>query len=393
MKIKINTLLITLPIALSTGQSKASVKEFKCEGSGAQRVINCVLKNSPHLKADKEALKGSNYRVGKASQIPNPTIESEYHSGRSAGVSQSEFSIGYFHTFELGGKRSARKMLAKSKNNLLHAKFESDAISTLQSSVISLYRLAQIKHELHILDEARRTFRSIIKRYKKRKKLTPNQESSVALFSLAENDYLVSINSAKSESLELSTTLSYLSSLSQQEILKSLPKESYNWPDSKTLNTQISISSHLKVKEQRLETSKQNLQKEKSHAWPDLLVGPVYKTSSEGGTSANSIGISVSIPLPLYNSNSAGVNLALAEKSASEIRYLNSQRSAEMELNKQITRYKRFISTLSSTKSIEQMERDHKRIESLFERGLVDSALIIETHRQILDLTMLMHLL
>jgi cobalt-zinc-cadmium efflux system outer membrane protein len=64
-------------------------------------------------------------------------------------------------------------------------------------------------------------------------------------------------------------------------------------------------------------------------------------------------------------------------------------RQRELTNEKQILvkRYADSVQSLKSTVSAEEVERKHRSMETIFTRGLIPSSLVIEAHRQMVDLT------
>jgi outer membrane protein, heavy metal efflux system len=99
------------------------------------------------------------------------------------------------------------------------------------------------------------------------------------------------------------------------------------------------------------------------------------------------LGASFSLPLPLYQRNAGGKRLATRAvetaqaRSAAAMAALGAQRDAEL------ARYRAATSTLAQAGDTEKLEAEHEKMEGLYERGLIPSALVIEAHRQMVDYT------
>ncbi|MBK8870231.1 MAG: hypothetical protein IPN19_04055 [Elusimicrobia bacterium] len=107
--------------------------------------------------------------------------------------------------------------------------------------------------------------------------------------------------------------------------------------------------------------------------------GRGHKNQSLGGT--------LSMDLPLYQRNQGARALARNEARRSEVSLAQRERELSAQWTTWLDVYQDAVASLRGMPTLEQMEKKHQGMESLFERGLIQSALIIEAHRQMTDFT------
>ncbi len=83
-------------------------------GLGLEQLVQSAMTRNGELIAARQRTLEAQGLLRQAGFRPNPVLETELSSGAPTGSSgEREFSIGYAHTFELGGKRSNRVAVAE----------------------------------------------------------------------------------------------------------------------------------------------------------------------------------------------------------------------------------------------------------------------------------------
>ena len=78
-------------------------------GVSVEQLVQMALSRNGDLLATRQRTVEAQGLLRQAGFRPNPVVETEYTTGSPTGSSgEREFSIGYAHTFELGGKRARR---------------------------------------------------------------------------------------------------------------------------------------------------------------------------------------------------------------------------------------------------------------------------------------------
>ncbi len=360
--------------------------EESCRIQSAQDILNCALKNHPEVQLSESSLERDKLLKSIAKQRPNPEVNSSLMSGQTGGNSglNTEFSI--LHTIELGGKRKNRIKQALASENLTQAQLLESKELTALNTTLALYRLRQIRSELTAINEALSTFENIKSNYKKRPKLAPEQEVSSTVFSLALDEYKLKRANLLQEQESLNKFMELATGLHQDTIKKYLPGRKHSWPKFQG-GLQNIINSELAKAEAEKILAEANMKLAKSNAWPDFKLGPALQTQS--GTPGNQIaaGVNISLGLPLLSQNRGGIGYAQKDKYRSTLAYNLALNKNQNERQKQIERYQSTLKSLGALRSTSSLNTDHQNVEKYFEQGLISSSLVIESHRQIFELT------
>lgn len=350
-------------------------------------VIVCALENHPDVIRATNADKQGAMLDGIARQRPNPEFVGKSIYGGGSGENVSTTDVDLLHTFELGGKRDSRIRQAESEKQLLSIDVDRTKAEVFSQTQSNLYRLRQLKDESAILDESLSTFSRILKFFKARPTLSPEQEASYGVFQLAEGDAELKKAGLTSQIREIERKLSL--AIGKTFVAKSefLPPPREAWPKiaNDGSDRQIASGADMKSALASLKLAQADLENAKSLAWPDLKLGPSFEKQTQGGLSTNAFGLQLSLPLPLYQTNSAGRSYARigVEKAQRETEIRKSALEAEREIL--FNRYNDSLAALNRALNIRDLEKKHKNLEGLFNRGLISSQLVIESHRQLLD--------
>ncbi|PIR20590.1 MAG: hypothetical protein COV45_05165 [Deltaproteobacteria bacterium CG11_big_fil_rev_8_21_14_0_20_47_16] len=376
-------------ILLVAGIFSVSVVEA-CTVTTPQDILTCALEKHPDvINAESEKLR-DDHLVDIAKQRPNPVLQSLFLSGKNFNDSNlTENSL--LLTFELGGKRKSRinqaSVLAEKSGLEVRRNREEIALRT----VLTLYRLRQIRSELSRIEETISTFSKIITALKSRPKLTPEQEVSQSSFSLVREDYKLKKITLIQEQAGLVAWLEVATGVPEQIILRHLPLPKANWPEFPvSMETESLSNATVALARSEKTLAERNSAIAKSKAWPDLQIGPSFATEDLMGNGSSTGflgGFSLSVPIPVLNLNRGGKAFAQADQSRAETNLDLTIQKTSAEKILQFKRYQAAIKALRSTRQINGMATDHEKIEEFFEKGLVTSVLVIETHRQLYDIT------
>lgn len=383
---------IVLAVLFMIFNTSNSSAEEGCPVSSAQDILQCALGQHPDVvNAQAEKLRDEKL-VNIAKQRPNPELQGRILGGQSADDTKLNTETSLSYTLELGGKRKSRigqaKVLAEKSSIEVKRNKEEVALQT----VLALYRLRQIKSELGRAEETISTFSKITSALKSRPKLTPEQEVSQSSFSLAREDYKLKKITLTQEQAGLIAWLEVATGVPGQTILRHLPSTKAKWPEFPTsLESKESdkpSNSTLDLARSEKNLAERNISIAKSKAWPDLKIGPSFDTEDldNGGTRLLG-GVSFSVPLPILNLNRGEKAFAKADQLRAQTNLEQVLRKTESERILQLKRYQAAIEALRSTQSIQGLAVEHQNLEAYFEKGLVPSTLVIETHNQLYDIT------
>jgi hypothetical protein len=122
-------------------------------------------------------------------------------------------------------------------------------------------------------------------------------------------------------------------------------------------------------------------------AWPDLRLGPTLQTQNSPGQSFNAAGFNLAVGLPFYHRNAAGQRQAARNAERAALAMAAVDRKQRDVREHTLTAYRLSVAALSEMPSDRVQEEHHREIETLFERAGVPAALLLESHRQRLDMT------
>lgn len=86
-------------------------------------VLECALDSHPDLVRGKGSLKQADSLEDQAAQRPNPELSARSLFGKNEGESVTGHEVNLAHTFELGGKRSARIEKANAEKAQISSEF------------------------------------------------------------------------------------------------------------------------------------------------------------------------------------------------------------------------------------------------------------------------------
>lgn len=369
----------TLMPVVSVAQSEcAKLVDYKS-------VIKCAEQRSPKVKAGLLELEKIRANSHSAAQWNNPELSAESYQD------ETQIHLGVPIEF---GKVSSRKAVAQGE--LLRAQAELLQIRHRVKSEIylKLHRLRQVLHEQEILDEAVGTFSKLVKQYARRPKLSPDQELSMSVFQLSKSEYELKRASNQDEFLALNSYLKLVigptGSDIKNDIKDLVPDVPTSWPVVKE-NGEVESSPEGQILDSTLESAKGRASLAQSEAWPTLTVGPSVKWVDEPGRKDELYGFNVSLPLPIFNWNQGARSAAHSEVSLNEFQKKSGLEALKLKRSELYEVYSLSVKVLSESLSHSQIEKKHVKAERLFLKGVVPSALVIETHRTTYELEKVRH--
>lgn len=367
---------------------------FSVSASGSQQfekiddLLDHVESLSPDIIKSKVNLEVIRARRVQAAQIPNPEVSVGNWSGKAGSQTWKQTDVTLTQPIELGGKRKNRISLAEAEARESQLDFLILSAEVRLKVLFSLYRIRQIKDEITTISEAQQTFRNLVANYRKRPQLNPEQSTSLIVFGLTENEYELLLEDVTTELNFLEAELKLLTGVGFEEVERILPPRLKKWPVAGGEGILNSLS--LQALNARVDSSQRELDLAKAEVWPTVSIGPSFTMQNQFGEEANILGIVVNLPLPILNQNKGGRTIA-TQKIIADRKFV--------EVEKDILSGRRFAlmrSYVSSSKILESQreinfKRDHSRIEQNFLRGLLNSTLVIESHRQYVDAQKLYH--
>jgi cobalt-zinc-cadmium efflux system outer membrane protein len=316
-----------------------------------------------------------------ARQRPNPDLEAEFSSRTDGDRAGMDGQAAYLHTFELGGKRRARRDVARAQLDLAAARLDLAREEATVRALLGLHRLRQLKDELASVSEALDTFKGITNRYRARPRLAPEQATALAIFRLAQGDQELRRVAHLREQREWESWFA----LAVGTVPMTLPPHPDSWPDLAAPPTGALGGARRREADAETALARAEAAQARSDSWPDATLGPLAALETGRGQNARGLGASASLPLPLYQRNAGGRALAQAGLRRAESLQALSEKEWATALSSARQDYAQAVEALRHLPPMAEMTRSHANMEALFERGLLDPGLVIEAHRQMSD--------
>lgn len=371
-------ILLSIVLAVST-----SAQAEKNQTKSLEEFLKLVEELAPEILIKTGEFRVSQKSVSQASQLINPDVSIGSWRGDAGDQTWKQTDISILLPIELGGKRSGRINLAKAKSSLASSSLKQTKSEIRAYTLLTLHRLRQVIYEKSLIVEAQEAFEKLVKNYKKRPQLSPEQNTSLFLFQMAKRDYDLKRTEIDNEERFLSVELKALSNLDIKEIIPILPRKIYKWPEVEALNKNMSPA--LDVLRAKKEVSKLEFELAKSESWPTPSIGPSYTNQDQFGEKASVLGIMFTTKLPLLSTNRAGVAASKENFYLYEKNLALEENKLALEKDNFIKQYRSQVLALNKSNVEGAINTKHQQIESYFLKGLISSALVIETHRQIFD--------
>lgn len=362
-------------------------QDFCGSVKSAQDILNCALRNHPEIKLSASSLKRDELLKSIAKQLPNPELDGSILSGQPGNPHGVFIDMGITQAIELGGKRKNRIKQAIATEQLTRAQALESKELTALNTVLALYRLRQIRNELAVINEASSTYRHILSNYKSRPKLAPEQEVSSSVFHLAQDEAKLKKTSLLQEQISLLQFLTLATGLSDKQILSQLPRGRRSWPKFSISKNQEVLNSELAKANADKAISEANLKLAKSNAWPDFKLGSSFQTQTGITGKDSSAGVTFGLGIPIVSRNKSEIEYAKRDYAKSALSYQLITQKNQSERIKQIRRYNQAIQSLHQVQSTASINTGHENLEKYFTEGLLSASLVIETHRQLIELT------
>jgi outer membrane protein, heavy metal efflux system len=365
--------------------SANATENNECERiESANDVLQCAIKNHYLVQIKTAEVVESDFEVLRSKQRPNPDLDLEGVKNTDNG-SNVEFILK--HTFELGGKRSARMEYAKAlKQNSLIDVLNSKEDVAIQT-VLDLYRLRQLDTEFDILEENIFTFKKVKQQYDTYGNLNPEQEISVSVFDVAIEENKLRKNSLTNEKASILNKLKYALGKDLEITANMLPRFKAQWPK---LNPVEISGSQLQEAENLVNIQEANLNIERSLSLPDLSLGPKIELDEAQSTDV-SVGLALSVPLPIYQRNDAGKHKAHAALKNANLKLTAKKRFLEMERSRLYEIYEKSTNAIQSSLVKVKIAQKHEKLHEIIDRGVIEAPLIIDLHKEIYEYYQMLH--
>ena len=348
-------------------------------------VLDCVSQHSPEiakLSLERDAALSESHAIKK---WINPEVWNQSLFGIN-GQQHSELQFGLWQTFELSSKWNYKNVLSKATEDKAAAMFAAGYGEEIRKVASDLVRLGQLQREIASLDEATQMFNRLLTQFSSSPSLAPDQEVSVSVYKLSKGDFSIRRNILLREQDEIEGRFRSKFQFTPDQIKKISYDGPIRLPDQETLDFKSDESPAFKIIDAELALTQANVSLAKSDYFSEVKLGPVAQLSSDAGIRSESIGFQVSIPFPLWNQNGYGIDTATKRLKAAEVGSQLRRLEIQDDWSRALRDYGRLKTLLNSIPSPNEMTAKHKKAENQIYRGLVNSALVVESHRSLIDL-------
>jgi cobalt-zinc-cadmium efflux system outer membrane protein len=356
-----------------------------------QEFVNCARVEAPEYQMALGTAEAASLQSKASRRWLNPDFDSQSMYGLNQGNQQYQFQFTLLQTIEFGGRRSARineaqAELEKSEASLQN--MDAEARSKIYSKIL---RLGQIDREKASLEEAIQTFQKLISQYASRPRLSPEQEVSNAVFRLAHGDFLMRKVQLSNDEREVTNELKLHLRTDDDSFRKWITDptvtlaayESKDFVVEKTPEYKLSLAEFLNAKAQK--------NNENAEFFSEIKVGPMAQIQSDGAQRAQLYGAQVSFPFPVWNQNGYGRESGDRKIEVAQIGLELEKKRTLLERGRLLLTYQDYLNSLKLVPTQKDLEAKHNKVEAQYMRGLVNSALIIEAHRSLIDFQKLRH--
>lgn len=348
-------------------------------------IIQCALIYHPSIKRELWKVESAHLLEEKITQLPNPTLSARYvRDSNDKDSSELEANIGF--KIELGNKRNKRREYARANLKAAKALLDKKKAEVKITTVLKLYELKYLLNENQLILENILALEKIITKLEKLPRLSAQQEASLTLFKMALEDARINRSEIFDSQKEIEHYFHVSTGFSLDDLMLFLPRDLIQWP---TINQDNEIGHSVSV--DRMKSLKKVAESEfeiqKSHAWPDLKIGPSLGVEREDGLVNKKIGLNIQFDIPFFQVNSAGKAYANREV----IRWQRNVSLVKEELNherhEQFKIYKSAVNILKNTLRPKFVEKKHLNIETLYLRGVISSSILLNSYNQKMNYT------
>lgn len=386
-------IILSLSLKSAYADEKPSLREKESSSgvcatlTSTKEVLQCALQQHPLIQQSQIESTKASYAHGKAAAHYNPELATTTTSEAERGGRLWVFEGSLNQRFELGGKRSSRIEAARAEVDKASSSLQFAREQVFLETIHSLYRYRQIYEELELLNEATTAFQRVLNQYKERGRLSPEQEISSEIFSLALGEQKLRRDKLIVEETGLRRRLELILGRPLPNTRSYLPPFRKKWPALNGAGGENYESSSLKLAKSELRFAQAELQAAQALSWPDVTAGPVvgFDHTGPGDVHQYRFGFNVGLPLPLWNVNRSGRAYAEQGRALAAKNLEVTQSLINIEQKQLLEKYQSVITVMGTLADLKELEKKHSRVEKLFQQGLVSTSLYIEAHRQIQD--------
>jgi outer membrane protein TolC len=350
-----------------------------CESNSWQDIAKSAMEKAPEIIALR-AQEAFHVSEAEAATLAPASVANVQYATADRPWQESNLEASYLWTIERQDKRQARVSAARARLNTTKVEMQDQRAQIVLKIVLLQNALLRIENRREVLLETQGTYRKIIRQYENRLTLGPEQEASLAVFRLAKKE-----NDLRIESLSLEEN-QYVNQLSVV-----LGCRLTRFPRPKGLNSEVpgvgplSPASPALERMQGLATRLELEAKSETQSYSsDLSMGPLIIADRGDRSYTLKVGLVLSIPMdnkrPLLLSNAKAAEFQ-ARKTEIDLKI----QQFELERQNWMNQYEAAVKALKNGLTVGEISATHHKLENLFRGERVGAALIIESHRQMLE--------
>ncbi len=384
-------ILAVLSSFIATANSNAATFGDCSQEKTIQEFVECARMEAPEFRMAFGLASSAELKAKASKRWLNPDFDSQSLFGRTFGNDQYQYQISLLQTIEFGGRRSARIYEAQGAHEVAQAKLQNMDAEARIKIYSKILRLSQIEKEKESLDEAIFTFKKLVSQYASRPRLSPEQEVSNTVFKIAQGDFQMRKVQLLNDEREVTNELKLHLRTEDDSFRKWITDPvitltSYEQKDfqvEKTPEYKISFADYLNAKAQK--------SNENAEFFSEVKIGPMVQFQYDGAQRSQLYGAQVSFPFPIWNQNGYGRESADQAIESAEIGLTLEKKKTILEHQRMVETYQDYFTSLKVVPTQKDLEAKHNKVEAQYLRGLVNSALIIEAHRSLIDFQKLRH--
>ncbi|MBY0316290.1 MAG: TolC family protein [Bdellovibrionales bacterium] len=362
-------ILILYSFLFAVPMSMAQASDCASHVQSANDLYKCALDQDPRIRSLLAREKARTGRDKEARQIPNPVGEFEGSSG--------EVGVSIVQPIEIGGKRSARIKLSGVENeiSLLEEKLEFGEIAL--TIIQNITRLSQTNTKLKLLEDTRKSLINLSTKLKAKAVRSPQDRTALNIFQMQSTLIEARLINLRREQAQATRLIEASFDGKFGDLSKVTAPEVKKWPSLEGL--QPSSGLNVRLRELAIKRFEAKAKVQKSAAWPDVAIGPLYFKDESSANGA--IGLKLGFGLPLWNRNQGAVLQSEAELEETRLSSGYALAQARFSIEVFIDSYKNLVTFLSQTSSSPSLQKSVKETLQLFSRGMVEPSNVIETYR------------
>lgn len=354
--------------------------------NSAHDLIECVKTKAPMVKSLEEDREATLSESRASRRWLNPQLTNQTLFGKQQGQSQLELQFGFWQSIELGPRWSYKSRLSESLETRAQAEYTLGLGNELVQTGQDLLRLSQLKTEVSSHQEAIGTLSRLLSQFSNRPRLSSEQEVSQSVYQMSQADIKIRLNTLISERDQIYHRFQSKLGLGEAKLEQLATLDRLNLPPIDVRDFPEATSPEVRVVDADLSSAMAEMSLARSDVFSSIQVGPMVQLQTEGLINSQLYGFQVQIPFPLWNQNGHGVDAAARKLKSAEIKSSVRKKAVQEEWNHSVENYERLKTLLAEIPTASELEKRHKKVEGQIQRGLVSSALVIESHRSLLDL-------